>query len=64
MKIGTGWLGWTEAQVLDTSLDVIMDAYSARLDMLRFASGRPPPSQTALPGGKMTTETFLAMFGK
>lgn len=41
MKIGTGWLGWTEQEVLDTSILVIVQAYEGRVDMLKecFGSG-------------------------
>ena len=69
MKIGTGWLGWTESQVDDTSIDVIVDAYEARIDMLRFMSGRPMPEPTTRPasppsGTPMSPKLIMAMFGK
>ncbi len=65
MKVGTGWIGWTEAQVLDTSMSVIEDAYSAKIDMIYMMMGREAP-QAGLPvphGAKMNSNLFMAMFG-
>lgn len=39
MKIGTGWLGWTERDTLDTSMPTIILAYEGRIDMLRAIFG-------------------------
>lgn len=39
MKIGTGWLGWTEDEVLDTSVATILRAYEGRLDLLKACFG-------------------------
>ena len=41
LKIGMGWLGWTEDQTLDTSMPAIALAYEGRLEMLQsiFGSG-------------------------
>lgn len=69
MKIGTGWLGWTEAQTLNTSMDVILDAYEARLEMLRWMTGKPVPKGQSVPvtppaGTPMSSALFMAMFGK
>ena len=38
-KLGTGWLGWTEAETLDTSMVAIAIAYDARIDMLQAIFG-------------------------
>jgi len=70
MKIGTGWpLGWTQQQTDDTDIDVIVDAYESSLDMLRWATGKPPPPETIRPaapsaGTPMTPKLIMAMFGK
>jgi len=39
-----GWLGWTEAQVLDTTIPAILTAYEGRMDMLKaiFGESKPP----------------------
>ena len=34
-----GWMGWTEAETLDTSMPSIVMAYEARIDMLRRIFG-------------------------
>jgi hypothetical protein len=71
MKIGTGWIGWTEAQVLETSMPVIEAAYAGRVEMLRAMPGRAaasasaPAEQPAEPTGPpMTSALFQAMFGR
>jgi hypothetical protein len=40
--VGTGWLGWTEEETLNTSLSGILLAYEGRLDMLDsiFGTGK------------------------
>lgn len=50
MKIGMGWLGWTERQTLDTSIPAVLFAYEGRKDMLRavFGSGEPDPPKDKL----------------
>lgn len=65
MEYGTGWLGWTEAETLDTSMPVIVLAYHAHLDKLCFAAGRKPPERkNARPKGPpVTTKDIAAMFG-
>lgn len=42
-----GWLGWTEAETLDTSMPAISLAYEGRLDMLRalFGGSEKPPEE-------------------
>lgn len=69
MKIGTGWLGWTERETNDTSLDVIIDAYRGKIEMIRFTrgDGDPPPPEptTAAPSGiTATTDLFSAIFDR
>jgi hypothetical protein len=69
MKIGTGWCGWTEVETDNTSMPVIVDAYSAKLEMIRLMTGRGPSASQLSgvpppPGTKMTTELMLAMLGK
>lgn len=34
-----GWLGWTEAQTLDTTIPAILTAYEGRADMLKAIFG-------------------------
>lgn len=38
-RIGTGWLGWTPAQTLDSTPAEIKEAYRGRLDMLKAIFG-------------------------
>lgn len=39
-KLGMGWLGWTEAQTLDTSMPAIVMAYDGRIEMLQSIFGK------------------------
>lgn len=39
MKIGTGWLGWSEQETLDTSIPTILLAYEGRVEMLKACFG-------------------------
>lgn len=51
MEVGTGWIGWTEEQTLDTSIPAIEMAYRGRCKMLNaiFGGGddTPTPSNPA-----------------
>jgi len=38
-----GWLGWTEAQTLDTTIPAILTAYEGRTDMLKAIFGDSKP---------------------
>lgn len=51
MRLGMGWLGWTEADTLDTSMPAIMMAYEGRKDMLQriFGSGEAKPEPQSEP---------------
>lgn len=40
LKLGMGWLGWTEAQTLDTSMPAIVLAYDGRIEMLQSIFGK------------------------
>lgn len=68
MKIGTGWLQWTEQQTLDTSIDVIADAYEALIEKICLMTGNPIPQKilpaTPSAGTPMSANLFMAMFGK
>lgn len=46
-RIGTGWLGWTPAQTLDSTPAEIKEAYRGRMDMLKaiFGSGEGKPAK-------------------
>ncbi len=53
--MGTGWLGWTEQQTLDTSIPAIELAYDGRIEMLKmcFGSGEDAkPKPSGPPAGK------------
>lgn len=39
-KLGMGWLGWTEAETLDTSMPAIVLAYDGRIEMLQSIFGK------------------------
>lgn len=47
LKLGMGWLGWTEAETLDTSMVAIVMAYDARISMLQsiFGKGEAKPGE-------------------
>lgn len=49
MRIGTGWIGWTYDQTLDTPLEGILAAYEGRKEMLRaiFGGDEEPPAASA-----------------
>lgn len=54
MKIATGWLGWTEEQALDASMNTITLAYEGKVEMLKAIFGsaddkpsKPKPKPTA-----------------
>lgn len=42
MKIGTGWLGWSEADTLDTEIATIWLAWEGRQEMLQAIFGGTP----------------------
>jgi len=54
LRIGTGWLGWTERDTLDTTMDGIVVAYESRIDMLKaiFGSSDGRPKTPTRPAGK------------
>ena len=63
-RIGTGWLGWTPAQTLDSTPAEIMEAYRGRLDLLRSIFGgsdqdRPDTSTMTLDDKMKTTFASL-----
>ena len=65
MKIGTGWIGWTEAQILDTHMVTIELAYEGRLDMLKHIFGGPSePEEPIEPIGKESILTVLREMNK
>lgn len=39
LKVGMGWIGWTEQQTLDTHMAAIVLAYEGRADMLGYIFG-------------------------
>jgi len=46
-----GYLGWTEAETLDTSMPAILLAYEGRVELLRKIFGgdaEPPPEEKPL----------------
>lgn len=47
LKLGMGWLGWTEAETLDSSMPAIVLAYDGRIEMLQsiFGKGEAKPSE-------------------
>lgn len=61
-KLGTGWLGWTADQTLDTPMPAIVSAYVGRQDMLRalFGGADAPASRNSIP---LDQKLRLAMAG-
>lgn len=39
-----GWIGWTEQQTLDTTIEGIRIAYQGRMDMLAAIFGKSKPA--------------------
>lgn len=65
--IGTGWLGWTEQQTLNTSIPAIEIAWEGRLEMLRVMQFGPgalaPVKETPPPApAVMSAKTAFAIF--
>lgn len=67
MKIGMGWVGWTEEQTLATDMQSIEAAYRGRHEMLQALAGkevRHSKIETTDPALKAMTPTmFAAIFG-
>jgi len=65
LKIGMGWLGWSEDQTLDSTMPIIELAYEGRIDMLKFHRGDPPNDGKSEPPPRspITPELFDAIFG-
>lgn len=67
MKIGMGWIGWTEQQTLATDMQSIEAAYRGRHEMLQSLAGkelRPARIETVAPAmTTMTPNMFAAIFG-
>lgn len=53
-----GWLGWTEAQTLDTTIPAILTAHEGRLDMLKaiFGSSKPPGAPVSESGPSLFSD--------
>lgn len=49
LELGMGWMGWTEAETLDTSIPAIALAYDGRIKMLQsiFGKGEAKPDESA-----------------
>jgi hypothetical protein len=66
MKVGMGWLGWTEQQTLETDMQSIEAAYRGRFEMLRSLAGHDIASaafETTEVKKTMSAGLFVAMFG-
>lgn len=61
-----GWLGWTEQQALDTSIESIRLAYEGRVDLLKSIFGGkddPPSGRRRVSKRKASAKLFDALFG-
>lgn len=59
LKIGTGWLGWTEQQTLETRIQTILLAKEGVVERLRFTFGTGEPEA---PKEKPSPEKIMAAF--
>ena len=76
LKLGMGWLGWTEAETLDTSMPAIGLAYDGRIEMLQAIFGKgeakpgtdageaPPAGEASVPIADRLNSAFMSMIGK
>jgi hypothetical protein len=67
MKVGMGWLGWSEEQTLATDIQSIEIAYRGCHERLCAVAGKSIPGakiEETASGVVMTTDLFRAMFGK
>ncbi|MFG1371486.1 hypothetical protein V5F32_04850 [Xanthobacter oligotrophicus] len=64
--MGTGWLGWTEAETLDTSMPGIVAAHKGRLAMLKaiFGSGKEEPKGVSAKDGRGVAALLRGMGAK
>lgn len=65
-RIGTGWLGWSEADTLDSTLSGIRQAYEGRLELLKAIFGgkdEPPPTLVKATGPSLRA-TLRRLAGK
>lgn len=75
LGLGMGWLSWTEAETLDTSMVAITMAYDARISMLQSIFGKgdakpddpkaePAPSDESVPIADRLKSAFRALMGR
>lgn len=63
LKIGMGWLGWTEDQTLDTSMPAIVLAQQGRVEMLQAVfGGAPAPKEPPPEKPMMAAATIMDIF--
>jgi hypothetical protein len=63
LQIGTGWLGWTEQETLNTSIPAIELAHEALLEKLRLIqAGAFVPIETRRPSDPMPADAVFEMF--
>lgn len=69
MKIGMGWVGWTEAETLATDMQSIEAAYRGCHERLCAVAGKQIPgakveTTTVEKSSAMTSKLFRAMFSR
>lgn len=62
--MGTGWIGWTEEQTLNTTMPGIESAHRGRVNMLQAIFGKADePSLAKKPSARhVTPKLFDALF--
>lgn len=62
-RVGTGWLGWPPAVVLDTPLPQLIEAQRGRVEMLNgiFGGGKDKPATQDRPSGRRQRAPSLAI---
>src|SRR3990167_6359637 len=72
-KVGLGWMGWTEDEVLRCDINALNLAHLGRVDMLQAIFGKPPGTSMPRPKGggdkeatlpPLTPQAFDTVFGK
>lgn len=64
--MGTGWIGWTETETLDTSMPGIVAAFKGRTAMLKaiFGSGEKEPKGVSAKDGRGVAALLRGMGAK
>ena len=58
MQIGTGWLGWTERETLQTAIPTIELAFDGLVEKLKAIHGSAPAEEPAKPSAESIFSAF------